>query len=187
MTLIIGAQPLRFLAVGDSKTYVWGNTVPLNYAYEVTLARSRGCYRAGGHLAHSGYTTAQLADAIDADIAAYSGITPTSVLLNIGVNDGAVSDADLRADYGYIADALHTRWTGITVYCARVWRRSISFANLDDVIIPQVISTRPWCALGIDERTVLEGGDDGVTNTSDGIHPNAAGYLAWAAAWAALL
>jgi hypothetical protein len=46
---------------------------------------------------------------------------------------------------------------------------------------------RDYVFNGPNERLTLEAGDNGVTNTTDGIHPNAAGILANDAAWAAAM
>ena len=44
-----------------------------------------------------------------------------------------------------------------------------------------------WAHLGPDERAFLENGDDGVTYTTEGVHPNAAGYALTAAQWQAVM
>lgn len=195
MTVAIGPLPIRFFGVGDSKTNAWTNTKGLNYHYEVNLARDRGCYQCGANIGHPGYTTAQIKAEIDADLTAYSGTTPSTVFVNMGVNDvdgfnaETITDEDWLADYGYILDALHTKWPPATICCARVWRdrRDVPCNHINDDLIPQALATRPWAALGIDERVVLKRDDDGETTTSDGIHPNAVGFAAWNEAWAELL
>ncbi len=45
------------------------------------------------------------------------------------------------------------------------------------------MASRAWCHPGVDLRVVLEHGDNGVSYTVDGIHPNHAGYMAYGAAW----
>ncbi len=68
----------------------------------------------------------------------------------------------------------------------RVWGRTFDAQCdlIDDTYIPNVLSSRgAFAAVGPDERIFLEHGDDGVTMTSDGIHPNATGYAETAAEW----
>lgn len=60
--------------------------------------------------------------------------------------------------------------------------------NMNDVLLPSVLSTRSsWAHPGIDERLILEGGDDGATFTADGVHPTDAGYELEATAWLSVL
>lgn len=128
--------------------------------------------------------------AIDASLAAYTGKPVSNVLFNLGSNDAAgiptnPTQAEWEADIGYILDAMRVKWPSVKVYMMRPWRRNYN-ANCDTMAgwIDNVISTRAtWAILGPDERVFLENGDNGVTYTVEGVHPNPAGYALTAAQW----
>lgn len=130
-------------------------------------------------------TAATAAAGIGAFLAGQT-VTADYALVNLGSNDlaGLPAEATWKADYATVLDALHTKWPAAQVLVMRPWRRG-SDTNADTlaVWIADVISTRGWAALGPDERGYLKAGDDGVTNTSDGLHPNAAGYALTATEW----
>lgn len=169
------------MGVGDSKT---GAAT----GYFVTLAATDPpLYERPPRLATTGWRMADVYGAIDAALAARVD-SPAYVLCNIGVNDashfGELVEATWKMQYRYVVDAIHTRWPAAAIYLARVWERGFG-ADCDTVDgwIADVIVGRPFCHVGIDERVYLENGDDGVTYTADGVHPNAAGYVLTAAEW----
>ena len=145
-------------------------------------------------LARDGWTAALWAAQIDADLGSASGI-PDFILVNLGSNDvGPLEDplveAAWKADFAYILDALNTKYPNAQIYVMQVWRRydNGDLTALNDTWIPAVLSTRSsWAGLAEDERVFLENGDNGVTYTSDGIHPNTAGNALTAAQWLSTL
>lgn len=174
-------QVKSICCLGDSKTAGYNIEEYIQVAAALsgqTLPRSLA------KIATGGWQTADLAANIDASLAAYSG-TPDFCLINIGVNDfGETFDqgtfrADWLADMGYVLDALHTKWASTLIRVAQVWRQGYDdqAAILDDDYIVTAISGRSYCAIGMDERTFLPGGDDGATNTIDGTHPSTAGLI----------
>ena len=103
-------------------------------------------------------------------------------------NDG-VTEATWKANYGYILDAIHAKWPNALLYVMRPWTRGYNAeCDLFAAWIGDLVTARAgWAFLGPDERDFLENGDDGVTYTSDGTHPNTAGYALTAAQWQAVM
>ena len=175
-----------FLAYGDSKTD--------SKTYQFTTT---GLLEAGGNkwdyrtLARSGYTVATMQDEIDTDLAAYTSVAPRYVLTNLGANDvvSLPTEAAWKADYQYIFSAMRAKWPNVNIYIMRPWQRGYA-ANCNTLAtwIGDLVTANPGvCFLGPDERVFLENGDDGVTYTSDGIHPNTAGYALTGQQWAGVL
>lgn len=130
---------------------------------------------------------------IGAEIAAL-GYVPTMkwVLFNLGANDASALPAQAvwEADLATILDAMNAAWPSAKVYVMRPWRRGYAAeCNSMATWIGNVLATRgAWAFVGPDERVFLENGDDGVTYTSDGIHPTIMdGYNLTAAQWQAVL
>lgn len=174
-----------FMAIGDSKT---ANTP--NWPDYLTAGTPRIVHRPLRY-ATGGWTTQVVRDGIDAALAARSD-TPDYVLVNLGANDVNTGDpgATWKTNTAYIADALHVKWPAAVVYLTKVWRRNtglqaagIAAINgyIDELVAEPARSS--WLRVGINEANILEGGDDGATYTSDGVHPNAAGATLEAAAW----
>lgn len=142
---------------------------------------------------HGGVALSVLASEVDAALATKAG-TPDVCLINATVNYGCTESADpdtWKANYAYIIDAVHTKWPACQIYCARMWQddapSQICMDYINDTLIPQVIAGRDYCHLGIDERLILPGEDNGATYTADGTHPNAAGNALIAEAWLSVL
>lgn len=184
-------RPLYIYAVGDSRTVKTGDST-LGIGWQGRLANlidngnNFGCYSIDTG-ATSGDTVAQCASRISTYLSACVESNDYA-LIDIGVNDilGTMpSEGDFKTNYMAIIDAIRAKWSGIRVYCAYVWARNqMSDANtvanwIDDIIA--TYSSNVYA--GIDERTVIEGGDDGATNTTDGTHYSDAGFNAVAAAW----
>lgn len=180
---------LNFLMMGDSKT---SNNQVQGYLadfysrnYPTVLAKSTPAAFAVG-----GATVASRKASVDADIAAAVGV-PNHIFINLGVND--VSDvptagfeATWKANYLYILDALHTAWPSAKIYVANIWSSvpNQTYLATLNTWIDYVRTSRAWSYQGIDERIVLEGGDNGATMTSDGTHPSVPlGERATAEAW----
>ncbi len=136
-----------------------------------------------------GETVASTKLTIDASLALHSSTTDQVrwVLLNFGANDAndGVTEANWKADYGYILDAIHAKWPDALLYVMRPWTRGYDAqCDLFAAWIGDLVTARAgWAFLGPDERDFLENGDNGVTYTSDGTHPNDAGYALTAAQW----
>lgn len=116
---------------------------------------------------------------------------PTRILVTLGANDvaGTLVEATWKADYLDILDRFHAAWPDAVVYLSRPWVRTPT-TNLNTVAgwIADIQAARStFVELGPDERVWLEGGDDGATNTTDGVHYSAAGQIAAAAAWYAVI
>lgn len=135
-----------------------------------------------------GATVASRAGTIAADIAALGPIQNlTHALVNLGANDvgGVLVEATWKANLAAILDAMNGAWPNAKVYVMRPWRRGYA-TECDSLAtwIGDVLATRgTWAFVGPDERVFLENGDNGVTYTVDGVHPNAAGYTLTAAQW----
>ena len=138
-----------------------------------------------------GYTSATLAP-VTATYAGYVATTYTDqykyVLLTLGVNDtlgGLPVEATFKTDYAKVLDDIHSALPAATVLVALPWARDRT-ADCATVSgwIADVISTRAdFAAVAIDEAVLIENGDNGVTYTDDGVHPNAAGIAVLAPAW----
>jgi lysophospholipase L1-like esterase len=195
----IRPQPAStWLTYGDSKTngYTWQPT--LRHAINLRqYPNNQMDWRIGtptsamGMLARNGTTVALMKAAVDADLAAMTGVAPTRILFNLGANDvdggGLPAEATWNANLGYILDAFRAKWPSDTVYVAYPWRRGYD-ADCDTVAlrIDTVRSTRAWVLAGPDERVTIKGADDGAANTLDGVHYSTAGAAAWANAWVVL-
>lgn len=126
-----------------------------------------------------GIRVAQLRAAVDGWIATNIATPPEWAFVNIGVNDmgGSTSQASYEADLAYVLDALHTAWPSCKVGVSYLWVRGqpiwvTAFATWID----NVLATRAaWASISDDERVWMEGGDDGATMTTDGVHYSAAG------------
>lgn len=131
---------------------------------------------------------------VDADLAARSSDEwVTAVMVNLGANDVELAPFPVQATWetnlGYILDAFKAKWPLAQIYVMRPWRRGeAADCNTLAGWIANVLAARAaWAFVGPDERVFLEGGDDGVTYTTDGVHPNAAGYTLTAQQWATSL
>lgn len=174
-----------YATVGDSKTWVGEyqqDLMPLlNTATSETWREIKP--RA---MAHNGFSVASVAGVIVADLATMTD-TPEFVLLNLGsndVDDPLPSEATWLANYYIILDAIHAKWPSASCYIMRPWRRG--YATECDTVasrIDTIVSNRAFAHVGPDERGFLEGGDDGVTYTADGLHPTDAGYALMATEW----
>lgn len=177
------------MAIGDSKTANSPNWVDyLTASYPQIVAKP--LRYAGG-----GWTTQNVRDGIDSALASRSD-TPTYALINLGANDVNYGDPGTiwKTNTAYIASALKTKWPNIQVYLTKVWRRNTGLQSVGIAAINGYIdelindpSYSGWLHVGVNEANILEGGDDGVTYTNDGIHPNAAGCSLEATAWRSTL
>jgi lysophospholipase L1-like esterase len=136
-------------------------------------------------LASSGWTVQSLSQSVQAWLNAATA-TPSFVLINIGVNDTATSQASFEASLADVLDKVHTKWPSAAILVWKIWRRgSETQMNLiDDTYIPNVLASRPWATspAELDERVYLKGSDNGALETTDGLHPTTLGFALWAAA-----
>lgn len=106
--------------------------------------------------------------------------------INVGANDvyGAIVEATWKANYAYIIDAILVKHPLASIFITKPWRRDYGTecdtvaGYIDDLVAAYAISNPNHVYVGDDERTWLEGGDNGVTMTSDGIHYSTAGHAA---------
>lgn len=133
-----------------------------------------------GFVATSGATVASKQASIDADLLLITVGSPNVILCNLGANDVQVAlpaEATWEANYLYILDAMRAKWPSAIMYVTKVWVRGF-LANCNTIAgwIDTVVASRSWLMAGDDERIWLEGGDNGVTMTTDGLHYSAAGF-----------
>jgi len=158
--------PTQLLTFGDSKSMngAGGNVCrpleSLTYweAHPVTCTR----------LAKSGYTAALWQADIDADLAGIATVY-ADILVNLGANDVVVlpAEATWKANMGYVLDALHAWRPVARIFVARVWRTAeVADCDTLDGWIGDLVATRPWAILGVDERTFLEAVSTDVASVS---------------------
>lgn len=129
---------------------------------------------------------------LDADLAGAVS-TPRWILINYGANDVKTLPAenDAKAEWRTMLRAYHTKWPAATIGIMRVWLRGYDLECddwndwIDEIIAESEFAD--YCVAGPDERIFLENGDNGVTYTSDGTHPNAAGYALTAIQWQSVM
>lgn len=111
-----------------------------------------------------------------------------AALLNIGANDASAAEAAWKANVNSVLDAIHAKFPTALVYITKPWRRdAVAAMNTLAGWIDTVVAGRAFARAGDDERTWMEGGDNGATNTTDGIHYSVAGQTAAAAQKQAIL
>jgi len=159
-------------AVGDSKTVngTWGTTA----AFWITDHRIRDASFDNGGL--NGQSVTGWRTIIDTTLAGISK-NYDDVFIDLGVNDSTPGDATWQSNYAYIVDAIHTKWPSAKIIISYPWKRSWGASTAAcHTAIDAMLSTRgPWAVAGDDEAVWLEGGDNGVTMTSDGVHYSTAG------------
>jgi hypothetical protein len=143
------------------------------------------------NMASSGATVASRKSSIDSELAEHTE-TVTDILLDLGVNDLSAMplEAAWKADMLYIIDAIATKWPSVRIYVCKPWCRGYTTeANTMAGWIDDIVALRSTnCKAGHDERTWLEGGDDGATMTVDGKHYSTpAGQNEAASQWQTLL
>jgi hypothetical protein len=159
----------------DNPSKVWEENIPRGWAV-------------------GGRTVALAKAAIDADIASHTvnaDVERNVFLVNLGANDVAYipTKSQWKSDYQYIIDAIVAKWANAEIFIAKAWRRNYA-ANCDSLAswVDELIAENPTtCFSGHDERTWLEGGDDGATMTTDGIHYTSTGSAECARQWKTIL
>ena len=182
------------LGYGDSTTVGTGDTpATAGYLPDLVALLGSGYYELD-RIAKGGWTVKEtgqaFVDTLDTDFINYHQ-NPAYILIGLGKNDisgvyGTLNATDWQNALGEIVDYMHAKFPQARIGIVRPWRR-VENGQLDamcDTWIPNVVNARPaFCFLGPDERVFIENGDDGVTYTGDGTHPNDAGYALLAAEW----
>lgn len=193
--MFLAGPVLSVAAIGDSKTQ--GGTCcqsgggAKGYLHEGLTQSAWGYPVSFGTLdsywhGEAGQTSVTIASSIASILASMSGLDADWLLLNLGANDfvAGTSQAAYETAMGQILDAAKVKWPNLQASVMRPWRRgydaeAASMAGW----VSNVTSTRAWAHVGPDEAVFLKGADDGATYTSDGVHPNAAGYALTATQW----
>lgn len=191
-----GARPFNIFALGDSKVGASGDSgLPTGVSggavtylcQDLETSRGAGAFERPARYSLGGGTSVTIESALTGQLSSRAHVADY-VLVNIGANDATAgtSEANFKTAYGSILDKCHTKWPDAKIYCMLVWVRNyLSQCNSIDTWIAAVIADgrSAWAFVGPDERVFLENGDDGVTYTGDGVHPNHAGYLLTAQEW----
>jgi len=175
--------------VGDSKTgavYAWLDTTAL-------LVNNANCDRriieAPLRVAVPNATVLSIKAVYEAAVTAATD-HPYAILFNFGANEAAAmpTQADWTAYYLERIDFARAKWPNVRTYLAKAWRRGFNAecATLAGWV-DTIVAMRPNCLVGHNENIWLEGGDDGVTNTSDGVHYSAPGTIECGNQWYAIL
>lgn len=188
-----GFTLMNLLSVGDSKIGGTGDTAGISPVGFQPILQRWFCDNSNvrptekpSRIGVGGINAATYAARVGSDIAAMTA-TPDEILINLGANDTIATAGDKniwRGNMEYIADAYHTAFPSANIRLTKVWKRNaaITIGYISDAIDEMYLS-RSWLKTGIDERAFLPSTDDGATYTTDGIHPNHAGYILMATAW----
>ena len=179
---------INFFAIGDSKTANSPNWT--QYLEELMFINGQRWVKLPRCHAAGGWSTASVAGSIDSYLTSVTEI-PKYILVNLGANDVNSGDPGIewKNNTQYICAAIHTKWPTVPVYLTKVWRRNsglqaigIAAINgyIDEIVADPAFS---YVHLGPNEALFLENNDDGVTYTSDGVHPNTGGCRLAATAW----
>ena len=177
--------------LGDSKSttaYSWGTSL---IATMNTANNPSGVYFAEDaprNWAVNGMTIPLAESSIASWLASHASYARNDFnifLIDLGVNwSVAPTESEWKASYKNIIDAILAKYSGAKVYLTKPWKRGwTTWPNTLAGWIDDIVADYSGNVLvGDDERTWLEGGDDGATNTSDGIHYSTAGGIAKVAA-----
>lgn len=188
----------NLLAIGDSKTDGSGDTAGITpRGYPPILCRllhdASGLHYSENppRIGVGGLDNSELEARTAADIAGMT-VAPDEILINMGANDlgAGLNIAAWKASYINVITAYHTAFPNANIRLVKVWSRDTGTQAagmvLQHAAIDEMYASYTWLKPGINE-IFLEGGDNGVTYTADGVHPNHAGYELTAAAWKSLI
>lgn len=169
---------------GDSKTAaVPGYIVDL--LANLTTGTGNTWSETPARLAVVGRTIANAAIAAYTEVGTAVGV-PQFVLINLGANDvlALPAEATFKGNLRTIINNMLLKWPLTTILMMQTWSRGED-ADHNSLATWRTAIAAEYSRVGIgpDERVFLEGGDDGATYTSDGLHPNAAGYTLTATQW----
>lgn len=134
-----------------------------------------------------------MATLIDSDLASmvitYSNRSQIDYILLNEITYSGYDGTEYQPALEYVLDALHVKYQNALIYVAMPWKRSCGGDCTDwKTRIGNVVAARSaWARLGHDENIWLEGGDDGATMTTDGVHYSAAGVIECANQWKTVL
>lgn len=195
------------LAFGDSKTegaydfsvmpYLRGG-YPAYLEKDLYVATEETWHEITPRMGYGGTTMSLQAGLIDAELALVADTpAPEVITFDIGANDLSTGlvEATWKADTRTVLRALHGKWGSATIRITYPWSKPAAWhAGIDPDIyagwIDDILSESEfavYCAAGVDQRIILEGGDAGALEMYDDKHPNHYGYTLLAAAWATLL
>lgn len=180
-----------FLVHGDSKTVTGATLSEWSWLYKWYAEQQTGVgWGLVANLATGGWTVANAAAAIDAQLAALDATPePEIIMSNFGANDARSmpAEATYKANYLYMLDAFNTKYPNALVWIMDPWRRD---EDADCITLAawnaDIVASRAFARKGPDEKVFLEAGDNGVTYTLDGAHPNTAGKELTAQQWISL-
>lgn len=140
--------------------------------------------------AQGGECVQQMADYIDARLMlhTYSTANVRNIfLLDIGANCGA--QANYPTNLQYTVEAIKAKYANAEIFISFPWVRGMEASNAQlHTYIDNVIALHPdYCFPGDDECIWMEGGDNGATMSTDGVHYSDAGYVAKRAAVRAII
>ena len=172
--------------MGDSKTDgdAWVDLLRHNLEKHLLWYKEMPTRYAGG-----GWKIGDLESYVTANLSAETEV-PNTAMINIGTNDvwTMPAEGDFKADYTSVIDQLIAKYPSVKIYLAKVWRRNFDAeCNTLAGWLDDIAGTYANVYIGMDERIWMENGDNGVTYTDDGIHPNIAAQQVCADAWSATI
>lgn len=144
-------------------------------------------------IARGGADIFEIQDYIDADLSSRP-TQPHKICILIGANDVEDShgwpqdETTWKADYQYVIDALHTKYSSAPIYLGKSYRNdAIKLTRLTTLNgwIDDLVSTNSvFCYAGVNSYDVFYGHSEYM---ADEVHPNHNGCVALASAWKTLL
>jgi lysophospholipase L1-like esterase len=125
----------------------------------------------------SGASIATTKDNIDTIIGAVQ-IPKQIAFINLGVNNtGSETESEIKTNYQYIIDAVHTKWPDCIIYLTKPWSRGwdAGATTLAGWIDDLVAANSGVCFVADNEAIWLKGADNGATMTIDGTHYSTTG------------
>lgn len=189
-----GLSPERYyLLHGDSKTDETASYGEWYYLYKFFAQGATGNkFTELANLAQAGWTVGNGKVNIDADLAALDATpAPEFVLINFGANDmqGSQTEATWKANYSYIFEAIHTKWSDAKIYVMYPDRKDngdiVTTSATLGAWLDDLIATYAYVYAGPDERVWFENGDNFATYglVPTYVHYNTAGNVKCARVW----
>ncbi len=186
----LAGSALNILTIGDSKTAngAWRHLLVDLLNATDTSGKRYFLHTAEG-VARAGLQTAEAHLYLDTNLPAVS--QPAHICtIDLGVNDFGdplYAETYWKTEFRGVIDAVRSKWPDCQIYIATVWKRgaAVDINTLAGWVFNVIAEYATGVYWGMDERDWLEGGDDGVTNTLDGVHYSTAGQTAAANAWCA--